>query len=70
MSILISPKLEVAAVFPALSAQVPSKVAVVPLVSVVKSFYWSPELAVRLLPPASAQVNATRTSLFVHVSAA
>src|SRR5215204_7785340 len=70
LSILIGPKFDGAAVFPALSVQVPSKLAVVLLVSVVKFLTWSAEPAVRPLPPVlSAHVNVTRTSLFVHVSA-
>src|SRR5829696_9811599 len=67
LSILIGPKVAAAAVFPALSAQVPLKVAVIPLVSVVKVCTSFPEAEVRLLPPVSAHVNVTRTSLFVHV---
>ena len=69
LSILTGPKVDAAALFPALSAHVPLNAAVVPLVSVVKSCFWFPDAAVRPLPPVSAHANVTRTSLFVQVSA-
>src|SRR5919112_1817936 len=68
LSILIGPKVEATAVLPALSAQVPPEVAVVPLalVCVVKFCTLFPEPEVRPLPPVSAHSNVTRTDWFVQ----